>query len=102
VILLAQALNGAILPLVAIFLWIAVNDRKLMQSANLCSPLVNIVLGISVLVALVLGVSGVLKACFAAFSDTAPKEGTLLIAAGVITLALAVPVIKQTVVRRRE
>ncbi|MHC4943343.1 MAG: Nramp family divalent metal transporter [Planctomycetota bacterium] len=102
VILLAQALNGAILPLVAIFLWIAVNDRRLMHSANLCGRFVNVILGISVLVALVLGASGVLKALFAAFTDSSPKEGTLLLVAAIITFVLAVPVIKQIVVRRRE
>jgi Mn2+/Fe2+ NRAMP family transporter len=60
-IVLAQALNGALLPFVAIFLMIVVNDRKLLgERAN--GRFANLVLGLVVAVALGLGVRGIWRA----------------------------------------
>ncbi|MCB1055582.1 MAG: divalent metal cation transporter, partial [Acidobacteria bacterium] len=42
VIVLAQALNGLLLPLVAVFLLLAVNDRRLMRSEGLNGPFANL------------------------------------------------------------
>jgi Mn2+/Fe2+ NRAMP family transporter len=56
VIILAQAFNGLLLPLVAIFLWIAMNDRALLGDDGINSRLQNLVTGAVVLVCVVLGV----------------------------------------------
>ena len=53
-IIAAQAFNGVLLPLVAVYLFLAVNDRRLMGEAR-NGPLANLLLGAVVLVALVLG-----------------------------------------------
>ena len=61
VIILAQAFNGLLLPLVAVFLWIAMNDRDLLgEGVN--SRLQNIVMGLVVLVCIGLGLRGLLAA----------------------------------------
>jgi Mn2+/Fe2+ NRAMP family transporter len=61
VIILAQAFNGLLLPLVAVFLWIAMNDRDLLGD-GVNSRLQNLVMGVVVLVCVVLGLRGVLAA----------------------------------------
>jgi Mn2+/Fe2+ NRAMP family transporter len=61
VIILAQAFNGLLLPLVAVFLWIAMNDRDLLgEGVN--SRLQNLVMGVVVLVCVVLGLRGLIAA----------------------------------------
>ncbi len=58
VIILAQAFNGLILPLVAVFLWMAMNDRELLGEAGINSRLQNLVLGAVVVVCVILGLRG--------------------------------------------
>ncbi len=61
VIILAQAFNGLLLPLVAVFLWIAMNDRDLLGD-GVNSRLQNLVMGVVVLVCVGLGLRGLLAA----------------------------------------
>ena len=61
-IILAQALNGVVLPFAAVFLLVIVNDRGLMGDAGINGPATNAVTAAVVAVTLVLGVSGVLRA----------------------------------------
>ena len=61
VIILAQAFNGLLLPLVAVFLWIAMNDRDLLGE-GLNSRFQNLVMGVVVLVCIGLGLRGLLAA----------------------------------------
>ncbi len=58
VILLAQAFNGLILPLIAVFLWITMNDRKLLGNNGVNTLFQNLVLGVVVLTCVVLGLRG--------------------------------------------
>lgn len=92
VILLAQALNGILLPWVAVFLLLAVNDRRLMGRRGLNGPLSNTLMSAVVLVTLLLGTRNVLRAGASAVGLEAPGEGLLLTVAGLVALALAVPV----------
>ena len=62
VIILAQAFNGLILPLVAVFLWIAMNDRDLLGAEGANTRLQNLMMGVVVLVCIVLGLRGVITA----------------------------------------
>jgi Mn2+/Fe2+ NRAMP family transporter len=61
VIILAQAFNGLLLPLVAVFLWIAMNDRDLLGD-GVNSRLQNLVMGVVVLVCIGLGLRGLIAA----------------------------------------
>ena len=60
-IIAAQALNGVLLPVVAVFLWLVMNDRRLLGDA-VNGRLANAVMGLVVAVAVVLGARGVWRA----------------------------------------
>ncbi len=91
-IIVAQALNGVLLPLVAVFLFLAVNDRGLMGAGAVNGRLANTVMGGVVAVSLVLGAGGLLRAGAAALGRPAPTPAAALsvalLAAVPVTLAL--------------
>jgi hypothetical protein len=91
-IILAQALNGVVLPFAAVFLLVVVNDRALLGDDGINRPWTNVVMCAVVAVTLVLGVSGVLKAGASAFGGT-PTEGRILATAGAIACVLLVPLL---------
>jgi Mn2+/Fe2+ NRAMP family transporter len=101
VIFLAQAANGVLLPWVAVFLLLAVNDRRLMGEAGLNGRGSNLAMAAVVGVALVLGTSGVLRAAVAAAGRPALDEGVLLAVAAAVGLLLAVPVGRRIAILRR-
>ena len=94
-IVLAQALNGVLLPLVAVFLLLTVNDRVLMGERGLNGAWANSLLAIVVSVTVMLGVVNVAKALNAAFGFFAPGESRLLLWSIGLSLAGAVPVWKR-------
>ena len=62
IIVAAQAFNGVLLPLVAAFLLLAVNDRRVMGASGLNRAVSNGAMGLVSVVAVLLGVRGVLGA----------------------------------------
>ncbi len=58
VIILAQAFNGLLLPLVAVFLWMTMNDRHLLGDDGVNSVAQNVVMGAVVLACVALGLRG--------------------------------------------
>jgi Mn2+/Fe2+ NRAMP family transporter len=62
VILLAQAFNGLLLPLVAVFLWMTMNDRQLLGDEGVNSVAQNVFMGAVVLVCIGLGLRGLIAA----------------------------------------
>lgn len=99
-IIAAQALNGVVLPFVAVFLFIAVNDRALMGDAELNRGPKNGVMAVVVFITIVLGVTSVMRAAGAASGTPLPTERTLLGLALILAVILAVP-ITRAIVRRR-
>lgn len=91
VILLAQAFNGLLLPLVAVFLLLAVNDRRQMGSRAMNGAFGNLATVGVVAVATILGLNGVAKAAARALGAAPPPEGWLAAAALLLLLLLAVP-----------
>ncbi len=89
VIILAQAANGFILPILAIFLWIVSNNRSLVRD-HLNSRLINLAMMLTVFVASVLGLINVFKASFSAVSATFAFEGwsqyVIIILAAAVTI----------------
>jgi Mn2+/Fe2+ NRAMP family transporter len=86
VILLAQALNGILLPFVALFLGVAVNDRQLMgdETNHFVS---NVLMTAIAFVALLLGVTNVATAASRALGFEMPGAGVLVyITVGVMLL----------------
>jgi len=91
-IIVAQALNGVLLPLVAVFLLLCVNDRRLMGRGGLNGALANAVLGAVVVVTVMLGVNNVAKALVAAFGLDPPGEQRLLFWSVCLAVTGALPV----------
>jgi manganese transport protein len=91
VIVLAQAFNGVVLPLVAVFLFLAVNDRRQMGSRAVNGAFGNLMTFGVVGVALVLGLNALAKAAAGALGVARPSETTLLVAGLVLLALLALP-----------
>jgi Mn2+/Fe2+ NRAMP family transporter len=73
-IIAAQALNGLILPFISIFLWITINDTTIMGKEGVNSLTANILYGIVVWIATLLGLQNLANAFYKMFhlqySDT--------------------------------
>jgi len=91
-ILLVQALNGLLLPIVAVFLLLVVNDRSVMGARGMNGVIGNVAMGLCTVVALVLGISKILRSAASALSLQAPGEITFLIISAGIAVVLAVPI----------
>ncbi len=98
-IIAAQALNGVLLPVAAVLLLLAVNDRLLMGAAGLNPVLANVALASVTLVAVVLGASATVRAAASALGLGAPSATAVLATAGTVAAVLAWPVVRA--VRRR-
>lgn len=68
VIILAQAANGLLLPVVAIFLWLLLNDQQLIKQDFANGKVLNILTGLVVFVAIFLGLNNVVKAAISALA----------------------------------
>jgi hypothetical protein len=99
-ILLAQALNGVLLPLVAVFLLLSVNDRRLVGSDGLNGAPANAALVAVVAITVMLGLNNVAKAMVATFGLPPPGERTLLLMSVGLAAAGAVPVWRRVRVLR--
>jgi manganese transport protein len=92
-ILLAQALNGVLLPFAAVFLLVAVNDRRLMGTDGINGPLRNGITAAVVGVTLLLGAAGVVRAAATAL-DAAPSERAVTGIAAAVAVAILVPLLR--------
>mgnify|MGYP001812967626 FL=1 len=68
VIILAQAFNGLVLPLIAVFLWLTMNDRTLLGDNGINTRTQNVVMGIVVIVCVTLGLRGLVAAATSALA----------------------------------
>lgn len=93
-IILAQAFNGVVLPAVGCFLLLAVNDRRLMGESGLNGALSNSAMSVVVVVTLLLGTVGVMRAATGALGLSPPTIpwmlGAGVVAAAVVGVPLAV------------
>lgn len=92
-IILAQVLNGVMLPFVAVFLFLVVNDRDLMGAERINRLLPNILMGLVVAVTVILGVSNVTRAITSALRLPLLNERWLLIISILVTVILTIPMI---------
>lgn len=93
-ILLAQALNGLLLPVVAIFLLLAVNDRRALGADGLNGPVANLALGAVVAVTVLLGVLSVARALVSALGWEQVDQRVVLAVSGLVVVLLAYPVVQ--------
>lgn len=100
-IVLAQALNGVLLPVVAVFLVILANDRSVVGSGGLGSLLNTTLLAGTVWITVLLGLTNLARAASKALGTQVPSEKTLLVAAAIVATMVFVPVIRAVVRGRR-
>ncbi len=93
-IILAQALNGVILPLVAVFLLIMVNNIRLMSAETVNSLRFNLLMGLVVFITVIIGISNVARALTNAFGVDLADENLILWSSLVIALLISWPVWK--------
>lgn len=99
-IILAQALNGIVLPFAAMFLMLAVNDRAVMSAANLNGRFSNFIMAVVVAVTILLGATNVLRAIAAALEILIDEKWILLLSA-FTAMGLIVPIIRALQMRKR-
>lgn len=101
VILLAQALNGLLLPVVAGYLVLIANDRPLLHGQVNRWP-GNLALAVTFLIATILGTSNLLRAGASALGRDAPPASLLLLASLLIAMSIGAPLTLAALKRRRE
>lgn len=100
VIILAQALNGILLPFMAVFIFLLINDRKLLGEKGINGPFLNICAGFVVIVTILLGITNLAKAFTRVINMPVPDEKMLLLLSGIFTLLIAIPIGKMVIKRR--
>lgn len=101
-IILAQAVNGILLPGVAVFLLIAVNDSRLMGADKVAGPLANTVMGISCLIAVLLGVAGIVRAVVGALGRSPPDQLRVFAGGLAVAVLIAIPVVRRILRSRKQ
>jgi Mn2+/Fe2+ NRAMP family transporter len=86
-IILAQALNGLILPVIGIFLLLAVNNPRLMKDRR-SSIKANMLLALVVFVAIMLGLLGMIRSAVSAFGLDVQNWWILVMADALLSLIL--------------
>ncbi len=94
-IILAQALNGIILPLVCIVLLIMVNDASLLDRETINSTAYNLLMGLIVFITLIIGLTNVAKALSRIFDPGLVNQNWIVGASLIISLIISIPVIRK-------
>jgi Mn2+/Fe2+ NRAMP family transporter len=90
-ILVAQAFNGLLLPFVAVFLWVVINDRAIMGETGRNRLPTNLIMGMVTFVTLILGSMNALGALASALALPRPPPRVLLMASALAALLIAAP-----------
>lgn len=93
-IILAQAFNGIILPFIAIFLWLMINNTQLLGQSAINSTSGNIMTGLVVFITLILGLTNVADALTKLFAFELVDENIIIISSMVIGVLIYWPLIK--------
>jgi Mn2+/Fe2+ NRAMP family transporter len=99
-IVLAQALNGVLLPIVAIFLLLEVNDRRSMGEYGINGLFSNGVMTLVVAVTVLLGTANLARAVARTLGLAAPGHGALLLISAVVVVLVSIPVYRACQRRR--
>lgn len=101
-IILAQAFNGIILPFIAIFLWLMVNNAKLLEKTEMNATLGNIIMGVVVFITLILGLTNIAKALTRLFAIELVDQNVIAIGSIAIALLIYWPLIKTILIYRKK
>lgn len=90
VIILAQALNGLVLPVIAVFLLFVVNDSTLMGNKGINGVLLNITMGLVVWITLIIGLTNILQAILSMTEGTWMNHQNSIILISAISLIISI------------
>lgn len=99
-IILAQALNGILLPVVAIFLFLAVNDRDLLGDRANGLPS-NLLMSVVVWVSLMLGIGAIWRATAQTFGLSTPQPTEIALVSTGVAAVVAIVVMRVLARKRR-
>ena len=89
-ILLAQAANGLLLPVVAAYLFLTVNDPAVMGRDHLNGAAANVAMILVLLIGILLGVVNLLRAGARTVGQSPPGQGTMLTLSAALALAAVI------------
>ncbi|MEN8119052.1 MAG: Nramp family divalent metal transporter [Bacteroidota bacterium] len=92
-IILAQALNGLILPFISIFLIYVINDPVLMGKNNTNGWLSNILMAIVMWVTMIMGVISIIKAIGSAIEKPVKQGDTLIVFVSILSLFISIGIL---------
>ncbi len=95
-IILAQALNGFLLPFVSIFLFIVINNSILSEKSNPNSLLINILMLLVIFITLIIGLNSATKALYSTITSQNISGNTYLIFIGLISGIISILVWAKT------
>ena len=91
-IIVAQALNGLILPFISIFLLFVVNDPKLMKT-NINNRITNILMALVVWITLILGTINIVKALSKTFNLSVLDDTNIFVLIIILTFLLTLRIL---------
>ena len=94
-IILAQALNGIILPLVTFFLLLMVNDANLLDKKHINAMWYNLLMGAIFFITLIIGLTNVAKALTKIIDASLVNEEYIFYMAILLSVALSWPLLKK-------
>jgi len=92
-IILAQALNGLILPFISIFLIFVINDPVLMGKENTNTFFSNILMSLVMWVTMIIGLMNIIKAFAKAFGKMMPTGIELILIISFVTLIASIGIL---------
>jgi len=95
VIILAQALNGIILPVIAVILFLLMNNSRVLPLAHQNGILMNLVTGVVVWLSILIGLTNLLRAVSRVAVFELPDQFIITFISGFIFLLVIIPVLKK-------
>lgn len=97
VIILAQALNGIILPVIAVILFLLMNNSRVLPRNHQNGPFMNLITGVVVYLTILIGLTNLLRALSGAVGFKLPDQYVITAVSVFIFLIVIIPVIKKMV-----
>ena len=95
VIILAQALNGIILPVIAVILFLLMNNSRVLPRHHQNGAWMNLVTGIVVWLTILIGLTNLLRAISRTAGFALPDQSIIIAASTVLFLILIIPILKK-------
>lgn len=95
VIILAQALNGIILPIIAVILFLLMNNDNVLPEAHQNGVLYNLITSIVVFLTIMIGITNVVRAASRALDFPVPDQALLFYLSAFLFLIVIIPIGKK-------